>query len=387
MRNYFTTIFRRIHLLKVVRHGMMLRRLAKTETFKDVPVKHPRRTNISIIHVWNKLRRLRRIKNIRKKNIKTSSDLKTSKKANFNPQYKFYRRLRFLSYKWRTNFTKRRLSKPIPKSGIPSNDRWIIFLNSAAYFLLAYIFQQFISQAITTLIAAQFDFPVIMKPSGVYFNITADKWTMDSVKMLFSIQPVTSLIYGIIMFILSSKVKDLEGSAKLFLIWSSVLGFSGFFGALFFGTLLSKGFGHVLLYLYLSDTTRMILSILAGGLMISMGVFVRTQFLMSANIYYLRLPVRHIREFVRWNLWFPMITAVIIIIILRIPDTPPYEMFLIISPLILMLPSVKMPLPPNGLDFGDDQRQILLRKWVLIISLVILLGHRLISGVYKITLA
>lgn len=379
MLNYFKTIWRRIQLLKAVKRGILYRKEIQRKPEVLNPVKPIADTKPDFRNDF--FRKIKLLIKIRRaiKNRKKLSSKKKNKQSPFSNTYIIYRRVRFLTYRIRQSFIKGHVSENIPKPGIPLPDRWIILFNSTAYFILAFIFIQIVTQLLQYIVAAQFDYGVLLKPWGIYYNITSDRWTIDSVKTLYSIKPVSSLIIGIVMLIISGNLKELEGSAKLFVIWLAVHGLSGFFGAVFFGTLMTRGFGHVLVYMYLSDTARMVFVILAGGVLLAMGVIVRAHFLLSANIYYNKLPVRHTRQFINWNVFLPALLATLFIVLLRLPGAPTYEILLIASSAIMIMPVHYIILPPNGLDFGEEGRVLRLRKWAIAIAFIILIGHGIIS--------
>ena len=73
-----------------------------------------------------------------------------------------------------------------------------MMLNSASAFIIAYLTIQIISQALTLLIAQNFEFQGTIRYWGVLYFITSNDWTPDAVLTLYSVQPLTSLILSLI---------------------------------------------------------------------------------------------------------------------------------------------------------------------------------------------
>ncbi|MCD4731676.1 MAG: hypothetical protein K8R74_13810 [Bacteroidales bacterium] len=226
----------------------------------------------------------------------------------------------------------------------------------------------------------------------IYYNIESSDWTADSVKILFSIMPLTGLLLGIIFIIIYATFSSETGKIKLFFLWGFVHGMVMFFGALLMGTLLNKDFGWVIAYLYYRDTGKMVFSIISIFALISIGAIISRSFLISGNSYFNLIDKSNKKYFLFSQVVFPGIIGSILLVFLKIPNSYYYvttdEVFFEIMKLstliILIIPLIMTFGTYNDVLFDEEPRRINLKWQLMIITYLLVIAFRFgfMEGIY-----
>jgi len=272
------------------------------------------------------------------------------------------------------------------------NNFFVITLNSLAYFVLSYLVIYVISQIITTWIATSFDYKTIMYYYKIYYNIESSDWTADSVKILFSIMPLTGLLLGIVFIIIYATFRNESGNLKLFFLWGFVHGMVMFFGALLMGTLMNKDFGWVIAYLYYRDTGKMIFSIISIFALISIGAIISKSFLISGNSYFNSIDNSNKKYFLYSQVIFPGIIGSILLVFLKIPNSYYYvttdevffEILKLSTLIILIIPLIITFRTYNEVLFDEEPRRVNLKWKLMIITSLLVAAFRFgfLNGIY-----
>ena len=272
------------------------------------------------------------------------------------------------------------------------NNFFVITLNSLVYFILSYLVIYVISQIITAWIATSFDYKTIMYYYKIYYDIESSDWTADSVKILFSIMPLTGLLLGTIFLIIYATFRNEPGKLKLFFLWGFVHGMVMFFGALLMGTLLNKDFGWVIAYLYYRDTGKMIFSIISIFALVSIGAVIARSFLISGNSYFNFIDKTNKKYFMYSQIIFPAIFGTILLVLLKIPNTYYYvttdevffEIMKLCTLIILIIPLVMTFRTYNEVLFDEEPRRVNLKWKLMIITYLLVIAFRfgLAEGIY-----
>jgi hypothetical protein len=228
----------------------------------------------------------------------------------------------------------------IRKHTIPGTSFLIIAINSTFIYLLAYQMMSVFINFITLVTAYSFDIPAILYYSDILFVIKGSLWTPDSVKVVYSAGPVFALISGVLLFLLYSYVSEERGVLKLLVLWMLSHAIVFLFGDIVMGSLFSKGFGYVLMYLYTNDTVKMVISLLGISIMVLLGLSLTKQYLASANTYFGELPSMYSRRFLFSQFLFPMIFGNIILYLVQFPNVSAYEVCVNATMFFLILPVV-----------------------------------------------
>lgn len=264
------------------------------------------------------------------------------------------------------------------------NNFFVITFNSLTYFVLSYLVIYVISQVITTWIATSFDYKTIVYYYKIYYNIESSDWTADSVKILFSIMPLTGLLLGIIFIIIYATFRDEIGKLKLFFLWGFVHGMVMFFGALLMGTLLNKDFGWVIAYMYYRDTGKMVFSIISIFALISIGAIISRSFLISGNSYFNQIDKTNKKYFLYSQVIFPGIIGSIVLVFLKIPNTYYYvttdevffEILKLSTLLILIIPLITTFSSYHDTLFDEEPRRVNLKWKLMIITFILVAAFR-----------
>lgn len=248
----------------------------------------------------------------------------------------------------------------------------IIFLNSTVYFLLSYFFLYLLNQAVTIFVAYLVDFPTILYYYEVYFNIDVERWTAESVKAIYSAGPLVSLLLGFISIIFYYRIRTLNVQFKIFFLWTFMHSMAFFFGAMLIGSLFESGLGHVLSWMYIMDTGKVLYSIISIFVLVITGFFVTKSFLISANSYFTDLIGKNSRYFIHSQVTFAFLAGNLILFLVRYPQLMLYEVFVNMTMLIPVVALVFNSANSNDLYFDEEPRKIRFR-WILALSLVVII--------------
>jgi hypothetical protein len=254
----------------------------------------------------------------------------------------------------------------------------IISLNSTAYFILAFFFVYLIGQFATAIAAMQFDYTGIIYYYKLIYTIDTHDWLSDAVKLLFSLGPFTAILLALLSLIAILNLYANTSSLKLFFLWTYVHGIVWFFGAIFAGTLLNTGVGYVILYLYFMDTGKLVLSLLALAVMLAALGFTTKWFIFSANSYFNQLNEHSRTFFIFSQVFFPLLCGTIIILGIKLPKLLPYELFVLLTTLLAVIPIGLLYNSYPAFFFDEKPIKIKLNWPVVIIATVALVAFRII---------
>jgi len=253
-----------------------------------------------------------------------------------------------------------------------------IILNSTSYFILSFFFMYLITQVAVAVAAMQFDFTSVLYYYKLVYTIDTYSWTPDAVKLLFSLAPVLSLLLGIIFFFVYFGMTENTMKFKVFFLWCFIHGVVWFFGAILAGTLLDKGFGYVVMYFYLLDTGKLIISLLSIAIMLFIAAYSTRGFLFSANSYFMELNEHNRTFFVFAQIVVPLVLGTAIIIISKIPKINFYELFVILTYVLIMIPVLLRFNAFPTLFFEEFPFKITLDKTGLVLAGITLVAVRVV---------
>jgi hypothetical protein len=196
--------------------------------------------------------------------------------------YIAYRKIRFLA-KRGSLFTNSK-SREINRTEIARGTFRTISITSLLLFMIAYVFIYVLNLFITGFTAVLFDIPVIVYYYDVDYLIRGIDWTPDSVSGVFSSGPLAMLVLSLFFLILYRKVETETGILRLLLLWMIFHALTRFFGEILVGAVLGKGFGFVILYMFVMDTGKVVLTLLGFVAMFTTGLIMTRLSLYSANI-------------------------------------------------------------------------------------------------------
>jgi hypothetical protein len=214
----------------------------------------------------------------------------------------------------------------------------LISFNSTLLFLLSYLSLFLISQLVTVITAKFFNYPTTVYYYDIYFNISPEAWFHDSVKTIFSSGPVVNFVIGITFLIIYSNVREFNGPFKLFFLWGFLHAVNMLFGALLVGTLFETGVGHVISWLYIMDTGKVLYSIISIFLLVIGGLIATKPFLISGNTYYNEINKQNRTAFVFAQVLMPYLAGNAFLFLIRQPRFVFYDTFIVLTLFISILP-------------------------------------------------
>ncbi|MEE4256129.1 MAG: MAP7 domain-containing protein [Bacteroidales bacterium] len=254
----------------------------------------------------------------------------------------------------------------------------IITTHSTLFFVAAYILVFAIMLFTSAISGVFFDYSSIVYYYEVLWIVKPEEWFGDSVKMIYSSGPIISSIIAVFATIIFSYIRTERGLGKLFIMWFFIHAYNAFFGSLLIGSLFGRGFGYAIIWSFISDTEKVIYSIISITALFLLGVFITRSFLISANSYYPKLKKRYQQFFIWAQVILPFILGNIFIGILMFPKMLWYDMTVALCLGIAILPvAVGYRFYPS-LYFEEDQirPRFLLRP--IIFALAFLLIYRLV---------
>jgi hypothetical protein len=293
--------------------------------------------------------------------------------------YKSYRKLRFLARKGTLLSIKEKETAGF--SELSGSASWIMSLNSLALFLLAYLFVFQLNLLITGMAAIANHIPVVLYYYGPDFLIRGRDWTVDSINIVFSSGPLFMLILSAILVILYIMVSTETGILRLFLLWAFYHAVTRTFGELLVGAVMSKGFGFVIIYLFIMDTGKLILTILAFLVLFTIGIIMAKQAFFSANIYLGLLRSSVSGKFVTHQFFVPFLLGNLLMVVVKLPDFNVFEMSVNATMVLLLIPLILKSKGMEDLYFDEDPRIIRLNIPILIVTIIAIALFRVIMAV------
>lgn len=260
--------------------------------------------------------------------------------------------------------------------GLNPKDKASLFriaLNSTAFYMLSYLVIYFLHQLITVIAAAQFDIVSILLPHKIEFLIGRFDWTSDAVKTVFSAGPVLAFVLAIPMIIIYVNAMYYDGLFKMMFFWGFIHCVNLFFGAMLVGALLSDGFGHVLVWSFVMDTGKLVISLFALFMLTLIGTALTKPALISANSYYNFQKPEHRKTFIKYQFIIPYVAGTILLILVEFP-LEIYSLFLKGSIFLILLPILLRAPVFADLYFDDEPKTIKIGwRYVIIVIILILL--------------
>ncbi|MGA2824173.1 MAG: hypothetical protein ABSE72_11675 [Bacteroidales bacterium] len=243
----------------------------------------------------------------------------------------------------------------------------IILLNSTFIFLLAYLFVFLLKEMAAVIAASTFDIKSVMMYYDVEYLIRSRDWTVDAIKLVFSVGPFFAIMLTLIAVIIFAISSHENWTVRLFIMWVVLHAFTQSFGEMIFGALLNQGFGWVLAYLYVDETAKMLLvvGILLG--MLSGGLFLSRFILLTGNIYFNTIGKVNRIPFLMSQIFLPFLIGTGIIILVKQPLINSFELVVEGSMFFIILPAMLRARFSNDLFFDEEPRKIRIKwVWVLI---------------------
>lgn len=254
---------------------------------------------------------------------------------------------------------------------------WTITLNSTASFVLAYLIIFYVNQLSFILTGGMYDYPVSVDYASYFFHIEPYMWTHDSVILIFSAGYIITLLLGIFsLFAFFYLIADAMPIKVLF-FWLFMHASNYFFGGLMVGNLLTEGIGHVFNWMYLTDTVKMIISLIGFfGLLVTALSSSRLAALM-ANSYFEKYSEKIGPFYITGQVLLPFIFGSVILFFYFFPKNMFHEKFgWLIMGAMMGIFFLRTQFQQDLLFEEDDNRSIRLMTILIVLTLIILIVSR-----------
>jgi hypothetical protein len=226
------------------------------------------------------------------------------------------------------------------QSGFTIQNKFSISLNSLGFFLLSYLFVYFLHQIVTCVTATFFHIPSLFRYNNLLFYADSSSWTFTSVKTIFLSGPIVALFVGIFFLIIAHRFHTYDGLLRLFFLWGAIHAFNLFYGAMIVGTFTGNGIGYALNWMFLMDTGKLLVVILALTCSLVTGVMLTRMILFTANSYFPALPIHQKRGYLRAQLLYPFLSGSLLLYFVKSPVNTndlllPATLMLFIIPMFL----------------------------------------------------
>jgi hypothetical protein len=226
-----------------------------------------------------------------------------------------------------------------------------------------------------------FDYSCKIYYYEVFWLVGNDQWFGDSVKTIYSSGPILAGIIAVFLAIIFSYIRTDRGLAKLFILWSFLHGFNAFFGSLLIGSMFGKGFGYAIIWSYISDTEKVIYSIVSLTVLILIGSLTAKSFLISANTYYNHLEKKQHSAFIWAQVGIPFIVGNLLIGFVMFPKILWYDMTVSMALIISIIPIFIGSRISPSLYFEEEEVKIAFKVKTILYSIVFIFLYRLLLGI------
>lgn len=347
---------------------------------------------------WKKRKRRRLfkayLKGFFKSKKKNERRLYIEEKRKEGKQFSKYRRRRIFRFVLRRNLEiigdflkgkglpeRRKKEGPSIWQQILRGDQLIISVNSLALFLMSYFFIDFLSNLSMAITSLLFDYKTVIYYYNIEFLVDYDDWFADAVKTIFATGPVVGLIIAFLSLIIYSKVYLENGVLKTLLLWSIFHGANSIISGTLMGNIMGKGFGYVIMYLYYSDTGKLIMSLLMIMISIIIGTVSTRYWIMSANSYYNYSKPHNRPVFIISQVFIPFVVGTLLIWLITLPEGLLYDTLVNISMIFMILPPLFLNKYYQEYYFDEEPRKIKYSINIILFTILFIAAIRILLDI------
>lgn len=255
-----------------------------------------------------------------------------------------------------------------------------ILFNSTCIFLFSYLFVYILKEIVVVIAANGFNINTVITYHNIDFLIRSKDWTNEAVKVVYSVEPLFTLILGFIALIFFSMTGKERWTLRLIMMWIFLQAFTQSLGAMIFGILLNQESGWVLSYLYFDDSTKLLIVIgLVLGMLVT-GLFLSRFLLTTGNMYFNFLNKDNKMPFLISQILLPFIIGTWMIALIKQPLLNFFEVFSEGSMLLIICPAIIYARSSQELFFDEEPREIKFNWQWIIASLLMLILFRVYFG-------
>ncbi len=256
----------------------------------------------------------------------------------------------------------------------------VISIHSTLLFVAAYLLIFLIILFTSSISGVFFDYRSIIYYYEVLWMVKPEQWFGDSVKMIYASGPILAGVLALFFAIIFSYIRTERGLGKLFLLWLLIHGFNAFFGSLLIGSLFSRGFGYAIIWSFISDTEKVIYTIVSITALILLGVFTAQSFLISANSYYRHLEKPQQKRFLWAQAIIPFLAGNAIIALLMLPELLLYDITVSLTLVLTIIPIAIGHRYAHSLYFEEETIRVKFNLRVIAFPLIFIILYRVILG-------
>lgn len=161
-------------------------------------------------------------------------------------------------------------------------------------------------------------------------------------------------------------------------MWLVLHSFNFFFGGLIIGNIFREGVGHVFNWLYLTDTTKMLVALFSLICLLGTALIMAKPAAISANSYFNKLDEKNYPFFVSAQLIVPFILGTIIYIGYFLPYILVQEIFSWVSLAFLLLIMISRISRMETVYFDEDDKPISISPTIVFLTLILLISFRIL---------
>jgi hypothetical protein len=259
---------------------------------------------------------------------------------------------------------------------LTKNNFWVIASNSTASYVLAFLFIFYLNHFTKILVAGSYGYDLGFDWYNLFFYIKPYEWTHDSVKLIYSSGPILILVIGLISLVAFWSLAEETARIKSFFMWLALHAFNFFFGGLLIGNLFKKGIGHVFNWMYLTDTSKMVVALIGFLGLLGTALIMSKPAAVSANSYFNELGERNFPFFVTAQLIVPFVLGTLIYMGFFLPIIMFQEAYSWISLALILTFMVGKISKMDKLYFDEEDRLTSLSYIIIIATIIILVVMR-----------
>ncbi|HRY97998.1 MAG TPA: hypothetical protein P5550_02975 [Bacteroidales bacterium] len=213
----------------------------------------------------------------------------------------------------------------------------VLLLNSVASYLIGLLLIQGLHSGVTVLVASAYHIPITFDLQGLRFPISnySTLWTADAIRMIFVSGPAACLLAGFAFAGWSLSLSGREVVRRDLFFWIAFHGINLALGSILAGVLTSSGFAWFAKWVYMNETARFFIALLALFALGLAGILFTPIGLRSApSLWYIRGSDRPLFYFSRFLV--PWLMGSLIMLALRLPVLPLHDLILLGTPLLLI---------------------------------------------------
>ena len=257
---------------------------------------------------------------------------------------------------------------------------WIVLFNSLFYYLIANMLIFTITCLSSVVMASLFGISTYICKDQLSFLVSSGNWGRDEIISIFCTAPFISLMAAIGLLGLYESKASSNSRFRILLAWMIILCFANFFGGIIMGAFLNRGLGYVLMYLYIMDTGKVVITIICMMILFIIGQALSRFFLFTANVYHYELRGGDKLRFGIFQFLIPFIFGNIIIGLLNFPTLSLDHTCIRISALFILIPLLIGCRTTPDLFFYEEPRLPSLAIKTAGIALMLLLIGRFVLG-------